>query len=151
MLLESGSVDLRSGRWHWQLLGGEHVRFLHFAMEGRPDNQMLRPLVSDAAVDAAAVRRLASHPGTRVWVAPDGGCWLIHDFAYLARWRRAGPRELAMIPPDGGIHPVEVSDSLELGQMTDDELLELMWRARRGVQAGGSDETSATDGNGEPD
>lgn len=151
MTLGSGTVEIRSGLWHWQVLGGEQVRFLHFTMDGQSDNQMLRPLTSTRAVDDSSVRRLASHPGTRVWVAPDGECWLIHDFSYLARWRRSGPRELTLIAPAGQVHPVEVSDSLELGQMTDDELLELMWRARRGGQAGGSGEASPGDATGKPD
>src|SRR5687767_12626704 len=97
MILSSGTVELRSGVWHWQLLGGERVRFLHFMMDGTPDNQMLRPLVSDANVDDATARRFASHPGTRVWVAPDAERWLVHDLSYLARARRSGPRELTMI------------------------------------------------------
>ena len=89
MIITAGKVELRSGKWAWELLGGQRVRWLHFVMDGQPDNQMMRPLVSDAPVDDATAKRFASHPGTRVWVADDGRRWLIHDLSYLARFRRA--------------------------------------------------------------
>ena len=137
MIITAGRVELRSGSWHWELLGGDRVRWLHFVMEGQPDNQMMRPLVSDAAVDDAVARRFASHPGTRVWVATDGARWLIHDLSYLARFRAPGPRVLFMVDADGGSHRVEVSDSLELGQMMDAELSDLR-RMASSESAGGT-------------
>ena len=128
MIITAGRVELRSGRWQWELLGGEKVRFLHFVMEGQPDNQMMRPLVSDSTVDDGVAKRFASHPGTRVWVADDGGRWLIHDLSYLARWRRPGPRELIVVDPEGAARGLEVSESLEVGQLTSDELAALVKR-----------------------
>ena len=136
MIITAGRVELRSGSWQWELLGGERVRWLHFVMEGQPDNQMMRPLVSDATVDDAVAKRFASHPGTRVWVADDGARWLIHDLSYLARFRAPGPRVLYMVDADGGSHRLEVSDSLELGQMNDAELSDLR-RAAMGSDEGG--------------
>jgi hypothetical protein len=130
MIITAGKVQLRSGSWAWELLGGDRVRWLHFVMDEQPDNQMMRPLVSDAAVDDAVAKRFASHPGTRVWVADDGVRWLIHDLSYLARFRAPGPRELFVIDADGASHRVEVSDSLELGQMTDPEVAGLVAKAR---------------------
>ena len=126
MIITAGKVQIRSGTWQWELLGGDKVRWLHFVMVGAPDNQMMRPLVSDAALDDAVARRFASHPGTRVWVASDDRRWLIHDLSYLARFRRQGARELFVIDENGDQRRVEVSDSLEVGQMTDTELAELL-------------------------
>jgi hypothetical protein len=148
MIITAGEVRLRSGKWRWELLGGEKVRFVHYVMEGQPDNQMMRPLVSEAAVDDATAKRFASHPGTRVWVAPDGSRWLIHDLSYLARWRQRGPRELMMVDAEGEPFRVEVSESLELGQMDDAELAELTTRARAKARDGVSDESGAGGGTG---
>jgi len=131
MIITAGKVALRSGSWQWELLGGQRVRWLHFVMDGQPDNQMMRPLVSDSAVDDATAKRFASHPGTRVWVAQDERRWLIHDLSYLARFRRPGPRELMMIDEDGESHSVQVMESLELGQLTDAEIADLVKKARR--------------------
>ena len=133
MIITAGKVQLRSGNWQWELLGGDRVRWLHFVHEEQPDNQMMRPLVSEATVDDATAKRFASHPGTRVWVAPDGERWLIHDLSYLARWRRQGPREVMMIDQNGEPHHVEVSDSLELGQLTDAEVGTLLGLGRGGA------------------
>lgn len=149
MIITAGKVQLRSGNWQWELLGGERVRWLHFVMDGQPDNQMMRPLVSDSPVDDATAKRFASHPGTRVWVADDGARWLIHDLSYLARFRRPGPRELFLVDQDGASHRVEVSDSVELGQMTDAEVAALLGKARRAeggteTTAGGGSDTSAS-------
>ena len=150
MIITAGKVALRSGSWSWELLGGERVRWLHFVMDGQPDNQMLRPLVSDSAVDDATARRFASHPGTRVWVSPEGAPWLIHDLSYLARIRRLGPRELYLIDPEGASHRIEVTDSVELGQMTDEEMAEMVKKTNRGSDAGsGGRGSGATGGDGD--
>ena len=134
MIITAGRVELRSGRWQWELLGGDRVRWLHFVMDGQPDNQMMRPLVSDATVDDATARRFAAHPGTRVWVAQDGQRWLIHDLSYLARFRRQGPREVVMIDEDGEPFYLELTESLELGSLTDAEVADLLEKARRSGQ-----------------
>jgi hypothetical protein len=145
MIITAGKVQLRSGNWSWELLGGQRVRWLHFVMDGEPDNQMMRPLVSDSPVDDATAKRFASHPGTRVWLSPDGQRWLIHDLSYLARFRREGPRELMMIDEEGEPHRVEVSESLELGQLNDAEVADLLKKARRATEAndGGTDTSTS--------
>ena len=139
MILNAGSIQLRSGKWQWELLGGDRMRWLHFVMEGQPDQQMLRPLVSEATVDNASAARFASHPGTRVWVSPERAYWLIHDLSYLARWRRQGPREVMLIDESGEPSHLEITESTELGQMTDAEIEELVRSARRPIA---SDETT---------
>lgn len=127
--LGSGTVDLRSGTWEWQLLGGERIRLLHLVQRGGTDNQMWRPLVSRARVDETTIRTFAAHPGTRVWVAPDHQRWMVHDLASLARIPAAGPRELLLVSREGERFNASVTDSLELGSLTDAELLELRERA----------------------
>ena len=134
MIITAGSVQLRSGNWQWELLGGERVRWLHFVMADQPDQQMIRPLVSEATVDNATAARFGSHPGTRVWVSADGEHWMIHDLSYLARWRPRGPRELILIDEAGEPLRHEVSDSLEVGQMDDEEVAALVAAARRGSE-----------------
>lgn len=140
MILNAGSIQLRSGKWQWELLGGDRMRWLHFVMEGQPDQQMLRPLVSEATVDNASAARFASHPGTRVWVSPERAYWLIHDLSYLARWRAGGPRELILVDETGEGFRLEVSDSLEVGLMDDAEVAALIATARGGAAEGGAEE-----------
>jgi len=149
MVITSGTIRLRSGNWHWQVLGGERVRWLHLVREGEPDQQMLRPLVSSAPVSDRSIRPLAVHPGTRVWIEGEqDDWWMVHDPAYLMRAGTGGHRMLTLVSAAGARFEIEVTESLEIGEMTDAELAELRDRALAGgavAAAGGEPSETVTD------
>ena len=89
------------------------------------------------AGDDAAVTMLALNPDRRIVIGGDGtrwALWPVHEHATaVPHAALAGSRTVRAFPEGGGARTIALPEGLALGQLTDQEILDLLARGHRQV------------------
>jgi hypothetical protein len=129
--MQSGTIEIRSGRWHWTIIPqwtGSTVVYQH---RDRVHDEM-RSWVQEVELTPRQALELAIEPLERTWMDGDGLKWRL-SLELPSGWRNeprpsgSSSQSMSLMFKRGGFRrSTEVPDSSRLGTLTHNELRTLL-------------------------
>jgi hypothetical protein len=131
--VKQGTITLRSGTWEWSHEGDSMLVFRHTE---RPGEEM-RAFARGEDLTHELVVKLARDPDLRVWVDDQGVRWEVNTALFSVGPAGADQPTLPMVPNhvwlefgrSSDARAVEVPAALDLGDLTHEELQDLLRQA----------------------